>query len=50
MTQMNISTEQKQIHGHREQGGGSGRGMEWEVGISRCKLSYRMDKQQGPTV
>ena len=26
-------------------------GLEWEVGVSRCKLLYiRMDKQQGPTV
>ena len=25
-------------------------GMEWEVGVSRCKLLYRMDKKQGPTI
>ena len=24
--------------------------LNWEVGISRCKLIYRMDKQPGPTV
>ena len=41
MTQMNLSTKQKQIHRHREQiygcqgGGGWGEGgMEWEAGIS----------------
>ena len=31
----------KQKHGHRGQTGGcQGGGMEWEVGVSRCKLSY----------
>ena len=46
MTQMNLSTKQKQTHRHREQtggcqrGGGCGGGMEWEVGVSRCKLVY----------
>ena len=43
----------KQTHRHREQNcgcQGGGGGMDWEVGISRCKLLiYRMD-QQGPTV
>ena len=43
MTQMNLSTKQKQNHGHRGQtggcqGGGVGGGLEWEVGVSRCKL------------
>ena len=43
MTQMNISM--KQTHGHRKQtvgcqGEGVGGGMEWEVGVSRCKLLY----------
>ena len=42
MTQMNLSM--KQIHRHREQTCGCqgkvGRGMEWESGISRCKLLY----------
>ena len=28
---------------------GQGRGLDWEFGISRCKLIYRVDKQ-GPTV
>ena len=33
-------------------GRGAGGGMDWEVGVSRCKLFYlyRMDKRQGPTV
>ena len=40
---MNISTEKKQIHGHREQtcscrGGGSG--MDWEFGVYRYKLLH----------
>ena len=48
---MNVSTKQKQTHKHRKQNlwllkGG----MDWEFGISRCKLLYRMDKQSGPTV
>ena len=43
MSQMNLSIKRKQNHGHREQtggcqGGGGGGGMEWEVGVSRCKL------------
>ena len=45
MTQMNISTKQKQtqdienrfVVAKREGGGG---GMDWEFGISRCKLLY----------
>lgn len=42
---MNLSLKQKQNHGHREQTGdcpeeGAGGEMEWEVGISRCELSY----------
>ena len=45
MTQMNLSMKQKETHGHREQtggcqGGGVWGGMEWEVGVSRCKLLY----------
>ena len=45
MTQMNLSTKQKENHGHREKtggcrGGGVGGGMEWEVGVSTCKLLY----------
>ena len=40
---MNLSMKQKQIHRHTEQTsgcqGGSGEGeMEWEFGVSRCKL------------
>ena len=43
---MNLSTKQKQTHRHREQTGdcqggeGFRGGMEWEVGVSRCKLLY----------
>ena len=43
---MNLSMKQKQTHRHRAQtcgcqgGGGVGGGMEWEFGISRCKLLY----------
>ena len=42
---MNLSTKQKQDHGHREQTSvvkaeGVGGGMEWKVGVSRCKLLY----------
>ena len=45
MTQMNLSTKQKQTHRHREQtcgyqGGEAGGGKDWEFGISRCKLVY----------
>ena len=40
---MNLSTDQKQTHWHREQtcgcqGGGGGSGMNEEFGVSRCKL------------
>ena len=38
MTQMNLSTEHKQTHRHREQiysCQGGGVGMDWEFGISR---------------
>ena len=42
---MNLSMKQKQNHGHREQTGGcqgegAGGEMEWEFGVSRCKLLY----------
>ena len=44
MAQMNLSTNQKQTHRHREQTcgcqGGDGGGMEWEFGLSRCKLLH----------
>ena len=47
MVHMNLSTKQKQTHRHREQTcgcqGGGGRGgsvMDWEFGVSRCKLLY----------
>ena len=42
---MTLSMKQKQTHGHREQTcGGQGEwvggGIEWEFGVSRCKLLY----------
>ena len=41
---MNLFTKQKQTHGHREQTcgcqGGDGGRLEWEFGITRCKLLY----------
>ena len=41
MTQMNLSTKQKQTHRYREQTcAWEGGGMDWEFGISRCKLLY----------
>ena len=45
MTQMNLSTKQKQTHRHREhicgcQGRGGWGRMNWEFQISRCKLLY----------
>ena len=54
MAQMNLTAEKKQTYGHGEQicgcqGGGSG--MDWEFGVSRCKLLHLgMDKQWVPTV
>ena len=39
MTQMNLSTKQKQTHTHKEQiCGYQGGGMDWEFGVSKCKL------------
>ena len=40
---MNLSMKQKQTHRYREQtcgcqGEGGRRGMDWEFGVSRCKL------------
>ena len=41
LTQMNLSMKQKQSHRHRKQTCGcQGGGMEWESGVSRCKLVY----------
>ena len=45
MAQMNLSTEQKQTLGHREQTcccqGGCGRsGMDWDFGVSRFELLH----------
>ena len=42
--QINLSTKQTQTQGHRlvvAKGEGVGGGMEWEVGVSRCKLLYK---------
>ena len=56
---MNLSMKQKQTHRHRKQtccswgwGGGHGEwvGIDWEFGISRCKLLYIGWIKQGPTV
>ena len=43
MTQMNLYMNQKQNHGHGEltggcRGGGVQGGIQWEVGVSKCKL------------
>ena len=45
ITQMNLSTKKKQTLGHREQTGGGqrgggGDGMDWEFGVSRCKILH----------
>ena len=45
MTQINLSTEKKQTHGHGEQtcdcqGERGTSRMDWEFGVTRCKLSY----------
>ena len=45
MAQMNLSIEKEQTHGHGEQTcgcqkGGGESGMDWEFGVSRCKLFH----------
>ena len=45
MTQMNLSTKQKQTERHKEQtvvanGEGDGERREWEFGAGRCKLPH----------
>ena len=56
MTQMNLSTKQKQTHRHREQTygcpGGGKIGREGVGGWDQQMQSiiYRIDKQQGPAV
>ena len=53
MIQMSLSFQQKQTHRENRLVVAKGRvrgGMDWEFGISRCKLLYRMDKQQVPVV
>ena len=43
---MNLSTKQKQTHRHREENcgcqsvGKEGNGMDWEFGVSKCKLLH----------
>ena len=42
---MNLSRKEKQSQSHREQtcgcqGGGGRSGMDWEFGVSRCKLLH----------
>ena len=42
---MKLCAEEKQTQGYREQtcgcqGGGRGSGMDWEFGVSRCKLLH----------
>ena len=53
MTQINLCAKQKQTHIENRlvvaKGKEGGREMDWEFGVSRCKL-FRMDKQQGPIV
>ena len=56
MTQMNLTTKQKQTHRHREQSvvaKGEGRWGREGLGVwdeQMQPLVYRMDTQQGPTV
>ena len=45
MTQMNLSTKQKETHSIENRlvvakGEGGGGGKDWEFGVSRCKLVY----------
>ena len=52
MAQMNLPTKQKQIHRHRGCQGRGGVGEGW-TGVwtqQMQTITYRMDKQQGPTV
>lgn len=53
VTQMSVSTKQKRTRRPGEQSCGCQGGRrhgDWESGISRWKLVYNLDKQQGPTV
>ena len=47
---MNLSIEQKQTHGHREQTcgcpeGGEGSGMDKELGLVDATIEFEVDKQ-----
>ena len=50
MAQRNLSTKQKWIHRYREQTCGCQRGGALQEGWSIQTITFRMDKQQGPTV
>ena len=53
MTQMNLSTKQKQTHRENRlvlADGEAGDGTGGNSGISRCKLIHRIDKRSSPTV
>ena len=55
MVRVNVFTKQKQTHGHRKQTQDYQRGKRCggtkETGVNREKLlSYKLDKQQGPSV
>ena len=49
MAQVNLSTKQKQTYRQRTDFWWP-RGIDWEFGINRCNIIFRMDKQQGPAV
>ena len=48
MTQIHLSTKQKQTH--KCQGGGGWVKDGWSLGLADEASIYRMDKQQGPAV
>ena len=56
MAQMSLSMKQNRLINTQNTSAvaeglwGIGGEMDWELGISRYKLIYRMDKQQAPTV
>ena len=55
MAQVNLSTEQKQTHGHGEQtcgfqGGGGGTGRDWQFGVQMQTIAFGMGKQWDPAV
>ena len=52
MTQVNISSRQKQTHQPKEEPRGKevGKGKTGSLGLADTTIICRMDKQQGPTV